>query len=140
MIIHINIRLYIYLESFEIQIVFQAMHCLLWHSFKIWNQSKDKSVNYPTIVSDIQKIRKKFNRNEFQKLLSSEKFPVFTRSTKRILITAHSRAAFIDKCSYMTAAKCTPSHIPKELVLSRMKGDEDVERVKEVITNWHNPF
>lgn len=41
----------------------------------------------------------------------------------------------------MNAAKCTKSHIPKELVLSRKKGDEeDVERVKEVITNLHNSF
>lgn len=273
MIVHINIRLNINLASFQIQIVFEAMHRMLWQGFKIWLQSKDTSVNYPTIVSDIQKIRKEFNQDEFQKLLSSEKFvelsrlyeeykqenngplkvfwisylemvgtllsfiratregnwdlhleciramlpwffaydhvnyarylPVYlvqmlsleethpeayrlladgdfgvqrsssqgfsqvpvdqtieqtlNRSTKtkggiigfslkkgavqRWIITAHSRAAFIDKCRHMTAAKGTQSHTPKERGLSRMKRDEeDVERVKEVITNWHNPF
>jgi hypothetical protein len=82
MIVHINIRLNINLASFQIQIVFEAMHRMLWQGFKIWLQSKDRSVNYPTIVSDIQKIRKEFNQDEFQKLLSSEKFVEVSRLSR----------------------------------------------------------
>lgn len=248
------------------------MHRLLWQSFKTWLQFHCKSVNYPTIVRHIQQIREEFNKEELEKLLTSEELakvfllyqefskesngplqefwisylemvstllgfiratregnwplhldctrrmlpwffaydhvnysrylslylvqmlrldethpeahsmlvggdfgvqrsssqgftqvPVdqtieqtLNRSTKtkggiigfslkkgavqRWIVTAHSRAAFVDKCRLMTATELQSS-TPKEQGSLRMKRDEDdVERVREVIINWQNPF
>ena len=58
------------------------------------------------------------------------------------MITAHSRAAFVDKCRKMTTGVQESQRIlKKETSSARIKRDEeDVKKVFEVIRNWRNPF
>ena len=58
------------------------------------------------------------------------------------MITAHSRAAFIDKCRKMSRGEDQHQRrVHKETASVCMKRDEeDVKKVVEVISNWRNPF
>lgn len=58
------------------------------------------------------------------------------------MLTAHSCAAFIDKCRNMTTGvQVSQRSLHKETGSSQMKRDEeDVKKVIEVIGNWRNPF
>ena len=63
-------------------------------------------------------------------------------AVQRWMITAHSRAAFVDKCRKMSTGEDEDQRrIHKETGSARMKrDDEDVKKVIEVISNWRNPF
>ena len=58
------------------------------------------------------------------------------------MITAHARAAFVEKCRKMsTGEEESQRRLHKETGSARMKRhEEDVKKVIEVISNWHNPF
>lgn len=57
------------------------------------------------------------------------------------MITAHARATFVDKCWKMSIGEEeSQRRLHKETGSARMKRDEDVKKVIEVISNWHNPF
>lgn len=66
------LRFHVTFMTFILQIVFEAMHRLLWQSFKTWLQSTKRSINYLTIVNDIQTLRKELSPGDFEKLLSSK--------------------------------------------------------------------
>ena len=67
-------------------------------------------------------------------------FSLKKNAVQRWLLTAHSRALFIDKCRAMTG-KEEQNRLHKETGKSRMKRDEeDVRKVMEVVSNWTNPF
>ena len=63
-------------------------------------------------------------------------------AVQRWMITAHSRAAFVDKCRKMSTGEDEDQRrLHKETGSARMKRDEeDVKKVIEVISNWRNPF
>ncbi|XP_078353866.1 uncharacterized protein LOC144638547 [Oculina patagonica] len=63
-------------------------------------------------------------------------------AVQRWMVTAHSRAAFVDKCREMTTGvQESQRRLHKETSPARMKRDEeDVKKVFEVIRNWRNPF
>ena len=67
-------------------------------------------------------------------------FSLKKNAVQRWLLTAHSRALFVDKCRVMTGKK-EDNRLHKETGKSRIKHDEeDVRRVMEVVSNWTNPF
>ena len=63
-------------------------------------------------------------------------------AVQRWMITAHSRASFVDKCRKMTTGvQESQCRLHKETSSARIKRDEeDVKKVFEVIRNWCNPF
>ena len=63
-------------------------------------------------------------------------------AVQRWMITAHARAAFVDKCRKMsTGEEESQRRLHKETGSAHMKRDEeDVKKVIEVISNWRNPF
>lgn len=69
-------------------------------------------------------------------------FSLRKNAVQRWLLTAHSRAAFVDKCRMMTAnTKQAENRLHKETGSTRIKRDEeDVKKVMEVVGNWNNPF
>ena len=67
-------------------------------------------------------------------------FSLKKNAVQRWLLTAHSRALFVDKCRTMTGKK-EDNRLHKETGKSRMKRDEeDVRKVMEVVSSWTNPF
>ena len=67
-------------------------------------------------------------------------FSLKKNAVQRWLLTAHSRALFVDKCRMMTGKK-EDNRLHKETGKSRMKRDEeDVRKVMEVVSSWTNPF
>ena len=67
-------------------------------------------------------------------------FSLKKNAVQRWLLTAHSRARFVDKCRMMTSKK-EDNRPHKEAGKSRMKRDEeDVSKVMEVVSNWTDPF
>ena len=67
-------------------------------------------------------------------------FSLKKNAVQRWLLTAHSRALFVDKCRVMTG-KEEQNRLHTETGKSRMKRDEeDVRKVMEVVSNWTNPF
>ena len=67
-------------------------------------------------------------------------FSLKKNAVQRWLLTAHSRALFVDKCRMMTGKK-EDNRLHKETGKSRMKRDEeDVQKVMEVVSSWTNPF
>ena len=67
-------------------------------------------------------------------------FSLKKNAVQRWLLTAHSRALFVDKCRMM-AGKEEEDRLHKETAKSRIKRDEeDVRKVIEVISNWTDPF
>ena len=69
-------------------------------------------------------------------------FSLRKSAVQRWLLTAHSRAAFVDKCRMMTAnTKQAENRLHKETGCTRMRRDEeDVKKVMEVVSNWNDPF
>lgn len=68
-------------------------------------------------------------------------FSLKKSAVQRWMLTAHSRAAFIDSCTRMTDSSQGRSQYHKENGSSRMKRDEDdVKKIIEVIEGWINPF
>ena len=63
-------------------------------------------------------------------------------AVQRWMLTAHSRAAFVDKCRSMTKGiQEDQRSLHKEIGSARMTRDEeDVKKVVEVLSNWRNPF
>lgn len=63
-------------------------------------------------------------------------------AVQRWMITAHSRAAFVEKCQKTsTGGEERQRRLNKESGSARMKRDkEDFKKVVEVISNWRNPF
>jgi hypothetical protein len=63
-------------------------------------------------------------------------------AVQRWMLTAHSRAAFIDRCRSMsTGVTKNPSSRHKEAAPPRMQRDEsDVKKVMDTVSNWKNPF
>ena len=63
-------------------------------------------------------------------------------AVQRWMITAHSRAAFVDKCRKMTTGvQESQRRLHKEKSSARMKREEeDVKKVLKVISNWRNLF
>ena len=66
-------------------------------------------------------------------------FSLKKNAVEQWLLTAHSRALFVDKCRMM-AGKKEDNRLHKETGKSRIKCDEDVRKVMEVVSNWTNPF
>ena len=69
-------------------------------------------------------------------------FSLKKSAVQRWLLTAHSRATFVDKCRLMTVdTKQTENRLHKETASARVRLDEeDVRKVMEVVSNWNNPF
>ena len=68
-------------------------------------------------------------------------FSLKKSAVQRWMLTAHSRAAFIDSCRRMTDSYQGRSQYHKENRSSRIKRDEDdVTKITEVIEGWRNPF
>ena len=69
-------------------------------------------------------------------------FSLMKGAVQRWMITAHSHAAFVDKCRKMTTnVEESQRRLHKEASSAHMKRDEDdVKKVFEVISNWRNPF
>lgn len=69
-------------------------------------------------------------------------FSLRKSAVQRWLLTAHSRARFVDKCRNMTAdTRQAASRLHKETGTARLRQDEeDVRKVLEVVSNWNNPF
>ena len=66
-------------------------------------------------------------------------------AVQKWFVTAHDRAAFVDKCRTMVATsgggQGGEQWMHKETGSARLKADEaDVERVREVVGSWCNPF
>ena len=63
-------------------------------------------------------------------------------AVQRWMVTAHSRAEFVDKCRAMsTGVTQNQSQPHKEAATSRVKRDEaDVKKVISTISSWRNPF
>ena len=68
-------------------------------------------------------------------------FSLKKSAVQQWMLTAHSRAAFIDSCRRMTDSYQGRSQYHKENGSSRIKRDEDdVTKITEVIEGWRNPF
>lgn len=69
-------------------------------------------------------------------------FSLNKNAVQRWILTAHSRAAFVDSCRMMTKnSKQSSKRLHKETGSARLKKDEeDVKKVMEVICSWTNPF
>ena len=62
-------------------------------------------------------------------------------AVQRWMLTAHSRAAFADKCREMVSMEKDQDKVHKEMGCTRMQRDEaDVKKVMDVVQNWCNPF
>ena len=63
-------------------------------------------------------------------------------AVQRWILTAHSRAAFVDRCRAMsTGATKNQSRHHKEAASPRVQRDEtDVKKVMITVSNWRNPF
>ena len=67
-------------------------------------------------------------------------FSLKMNAVQRWLLTAHSRALFVDKCRMMAGNK-EEDRLHEEAGKSQMKRDEeDVRKVMEVVSNWTDPF
>ncbi|KAL9973341.1 hypothetical protein ACROYT_G019783 [Oculina patagonica] len=66
-------------------------------------------------------------------------FSLKKNAVQRWILSAHSRALFVDKCRRMTGKK-EEDRRHKEAGKSRMKRDKHVRKVMEVVSNWKDPF
>ena len=88
-----------------------------------------------------QTIEQTLNRSTKTKEALLEAFGLRKGAVQRWMITAHACAAFVDKCRKMsTGEEESQRRLHKETGSACMKRDEDVKKVIEVISNWHNPF
>ena len=61
-------------------------------------------------------------------------------AVQRWLMTAHERAAVIDKCRSMTGLTAQTTTHKDESCLRIAQDEQDVQKVKQVIESWVNPF
>ena len=68
-------------------------------------------------------------------------FSLKKSAVQQWMLTANSRAAFIDSCRKMTDSSHGRSQCHKEIGSSRIERDEDdMKKIIEVMEGWRNPF